>query len=135
MKVIEATLSDVGSLAELNRRLIEDEHHPNPMNVEQLADRMSGWLQTEYTCYLAVADGATIGYCLFRDDGEFYYMRQLFVDRGHRRQGIATELLDWMYENVWADKKGRLEVLAHNKDAIAFYEGYGFSPDCVRMVK
>jgi hypothetical protein len=86
MKVLEATLSDVGMLAELNKRLIEDEDHPNPMDFEQLADRMAGWLQNEYTCYLAVTEEGTSGYCLFRDDGKFYYMRQLFVERTHRRQ-------------------------------------------------
>jgi ribosomal protein S18 acetylase RimI-like enzyme len=135
MRFTEATLSDVGTPAELNKRLIEDEDHPNPMNVEQLADRMSGWLQDEYSCYLPVAEGTTIAYCVFRDDGEFYYMRQLFVERTHRRQGIATKLLDWMYAHVWADKKVRLDVLAHNKEAISFYENYGFSTSCFRMEK
>ena len=31
--------------------------------------------------------------------------RQLYVERGDHRRGIATELLDWMYENVWRYKK------------------------------
>ena len=26
---------------------------------------------------------------------------QLFVARGHRRRGIATTMMDWMYANVW----------------------------------
>ena len=112
MKVRKADLSAVGELSELNRRLIEDEHHPNPMNAQQLTQRMSRWLQEEYTCYLATENGITIAYCLFRDDEEHYYLRQLFVDRAHRRKGIATKLLDWMYQNVWTDKKVRLDVLA-----------------------
>lgn len=134
MKVVEATLSDLGILAELNKRLMEDEAHPESMSVEQLADRMAAWLRNEYTCYVAV-EKAIIGYCLYRDDGDFYYMRQLFVERAHRRQGVATGLLDWMYENVWVEKKVRLDVLAHNKAAIAFYENYGFSTGCLRMEK
>lgn len=135
MKIIKATLSDVGMLAELNKHLIEDEQHPNPMTGAQLAGRMASWLQNEYTCYLAVAGDATLGYCLFRDDDNFYYMRQLFVARAHRRQGVATKLLDWLYENVWVDKKVRLDVLAHNQAAIAFYESYGFAIGCYRMEK
>ena len=59
MKVRKADLSAVEELSELNRRLIEDEHHPNSMNVQQLGQRMSRWLQEEYTCYLATDGGIT----------------------------------------------------------------------------
>ncbi len=135
MKVAKAELTDVEKLAELNKRLIEDERHPNPMNVQQLAQRMIEWLQDEYSCYLASEDGSTVAYCLFRNDGEYYYMRQLFVERSHRRKGLATKLLDWMYQNVWTDKKVRLDVLSHNEEAIAFYRAYGFQIGCLRMEK
>ena len=131
----KAGLADVEELAELNKRLIEDEAHPNPMNVPQLSQRMRAWLQGEYACYLATEDGCTVAYCLFRDDGAFYYLRQLFVERGHRRRGMATKLLDWMYRNIWIDKKTRLDVLSHNESAIAFYKAYGFRIGCVRMEK
>ena len=57
-----------------------------------------------------------------------YYLRQLHAERGRRRRGIATKFLDWMYANIWIDKKVRLDVLVHNKEAIAFYEAYGFRP-------
>jgi ribosomal protein S18 acetylase RimI-like enzyme len=135
MKITKADLSDVEQLAELNKRLIEDERHPNPMNVQQLAQRMAEWLQGEYTCYLATEDRSTVAYCLFRDDGKYYYMRQLFVERAYRRKGIASRLLDWMYQNVWTDKKVRLDVLSHNEEAIAFYKAYGFRVGCLRMEK
>jgi ribosomal protein S18 acetylase RimI-like enzyme len=133
MRITKAELSDVEQLAVLNKHLIEDERHPNPMNVQQLAQRMSGWLQGEYTCYLVTEDRRTVAYCLFRDDGEYYYMRQLFVERANRRRHIATRLLDWMFQNVWTDKKVRLDVLSHNEDAIAFYKAYGFRVGCLRM--
>ena len=74
MKVAKAELTDVEKLAELNKRLIEDERHPNPMNVQQLAQRMIEWLQDEYSCYLASEDGSTVAYCLFRNDGEYYLL-------------------------------------------------------------
>ena len=135
MKIVRAGPSDVERLAEMNKRLIEDEDHPNPMDVRQLAQRMAEWLQGEYVCYLATEDGVTVGYCLFRDDGECYYMRQLFVERSHRRKRVATRLLDWMYANIWTDKKVRLDVLSHNREAIAFYKAYGFAVGCLRMEK
>lgn len=135
MKVTKADLSNVEKLAELNKRLIEDERHPNPMNVQQLARRMAAWLQGEYTCYMATEHGLTLAYCLFRDEGDYYYLRQLFVESAYRRQGIATQLLDWMYQHIWIDKKVRLDVLAHNTAAIAFYKAYGFEVGCLRMEK
>jgi ribosomal protein S18 acetylase RimI-like enzyme len=135
MKFITATLADIETLAKLNKRLIEDEKYPNPMNVDRLAERMSGWLQAEYRGYLTLIDDQVAAYCLYRDDGKYYYLRHLYVDRDFRRQGIATRLLDWMYANIWMDKKVRLDVLAHNDSAIAFYQRYGFAIRVLRMEK
>jgi len=135
MKVTKADHSNIEKLAELNKRLIEDERHPNSMNMQQLAQRMTEWLQGEYACYIAAENGITVAYCLFRDDGKYYYLRHLFVERAYRRQGIATKLLDWMYKYIWTDKKVRLDVLSHNTAAIAFYKAYGFEVGCLRMEK
>ena len=100
MEIVKAKLTEIERLAELNKHLIEDEQHPNPMNIAELTERMKAWLATDYTCYLAKENGHIIAYCLYRDDGKHYYMRQLYVDRAHRRKGIATQLLDWLYKNV-----------------------------------
>ena len=129
----KAVASDVEELAELNRQLIEDERHPNPMNRAQLAERMAGWLREGYTCYLARERGTTVAYCLYRDDGDHYYLRQLFVARSHRRRGIATAVMDWMYANIWTDRRVRLDVLAHNEEAAAFYRACGFRVAVLRM--
>ena len=41
MTVDKAGLASVAELAELNRQLIEDEGHPNPMTMAELAERMA----------------------------------------------------------------------------------------------
>ena len=135
MEIVKAEQGDIKRLAELNRCLIADERHPNPMNIAELTERMNEWLATGYICYTVKANGHIIAYCLYRDDGGHYYMRQLYVDRTHRRKGIATQLLDWLYAHVWTDKKVRLDVLAHNEDAVAFYRRYGFRIGVYRMEK
>ena len=76
-----ADASDVEELAELNRQLIEDEQHPNPMTRAELAERMIRWMEEGCRCYVARVEGTTAGYCLFRDDGKHYYLRQLFLSR------------------------------------------------------
>ena len=135
MTINRADASDAVELAELNRQLIEDEQHPTPMTRAELAERMITWMEEGYTCYVARSGGATAGYCLFRDDGTHYYLRQLFVARGQRRRGIATALMDWMYANVWSGKPVRLDVFVHNEEAVAFYRGYGFRVAVLRMEK
>ena len=135
MEIARAELNDAEVLAGLNQHLLEDEGHPNPMNIDQLAQRMKEWLETDYNCYTVKQNGCIVAYCLYRDDSGYYHMRQLYVDTSHRRRGIATQLLDWLYENVWTDKKVRLDVLAHNRDAVAFYKRYGFRIGVFRMEK
>lgn len=130
-----ASEHDVPVLAILNKRLIEDEHYPNPMNINQLEERMKKWLRNEYLAYTIKENHEILGYCLFRDDGDFYYMRQLYIDRPHRRKGLATKLLDWMYAHIWIDKKTRLDVLPDNAQAIEFYTSYGFKTRCFNLEK
>ena len=64
-----------------------------------------------------------------------YYLRHLFVAPDHRRRGIATALLDWMYAHVWLGKPVWLEVFSHNMPAVAFYRAYGFHIAVLRMEK
>ena len=133
--VDKAGLASAAELADLNRQLIEDEGHPNPMTVAELTERMVNWLRGDYECHVARRDGRTLGYCVYRESPEYYYLRQLFVVRDYRRRGTATQLLDWMYAHVWAAKPVRLDVFTHNTDAVAFYRAYGFRVAVLRMEK
>ena len=49
MRIVPATLADVKILAALNKRLIKDEEHPNPMTLEQLSACMSDWTYSRTT--------------------------------------------------------------------------------------
>ena len=72
MTVVKAGMAQVEELAELNRQLLEDERHPDPMAAAQLAERMASWLQDGYVGYVARRAGAAVGYCLYRDAGRYY---------------------------------------------------------------
>ncbi len=84
MEIVRAELTDAKVIAELNRCLIKDEQHPNSMDINQLTERMKKWLGNEYVCYLAKENGSIIAYCLYRHEGKYFYMRQLYVARKHR---------------------------------------------------
>lgn len=135
-----ATLDDCQLLAELNAQLIQDEGHRNPMSVDQLAERMRAWLAGEY-CAVIFAAGQgpeapqqPLGYALFREEPEHVYLRQFFVRRDARRQGIGRAAIEHLVRSVWpAHKRIRLDVLVGNTAAIAFWLSVGFADYCLTM--
>jgi ribosomal protein S18 acetylase RimI-like enzyme len=120
-------------LAAMNKQLIIDEGHHNPMTIEQLAERMRNWLQGEYSAYIVSVEGEIAGYCLFRDEGDYMYIRQLFVWEKYRRRGIGQTLVDWLAENIWNGQKTRMDVLCNNINGIKFWRSIGFADYCITM--
>ena len=140
MQYRPATLDDCRLLAELNAQLIRDEEHRNPMTVDQLAERMRSWLAGEYRAVLFAAEQGgespqePLGYALFRDEPDHVYLRQFFVRREARRQGIGRAAIEHLVRNEWpAHKRIRLDVLVGNTAAIAFWRSVGFSDYCLTM--
>lgn len=129
-----AIIADAGLLASLNKQLIEDEGHRNPMSVEQLAERMADWLAGEYRAVLFEEAEETIGYALFRREAEQIYLRQFFIVREQRRKGWGRAAMQALRERVWADAgRLRVEVLTGNQRAIAFWRSLGFQDYCLTM--
>jgi GNAT superfamily N-acetyltransferase len=129
---------DAPVLAQLNLELIRDEGHRNPMNLAQLTERMAAWLEAEYQAVLfedATAEPPdVVGYALFRREPDFVYLRQLFVARARRRQGIGRAALDWLWQHAWADaERLRIDVLVGNAGARAFWKSVGFADYCFTM--
>ncbi|MCW8195227.1 GNAT family N-acetyltransferase [Proteobacteria bacterium 005FR1] len=74
-------------------------------------------------------------FCLHRDDGDDYYLRQLFTDRSCRHSGLAFKLLSHLESQVLIGKPLRLEVLKGNEEAIRFYNNRGYRLYCHTMIK
>lgn len=64
-----------------------------------------------------------------------YQIDNICVDQTHRRQGIGTKLLDAVM--TLAKQNGiqqiNLGVFCQNKQAIPFYESFGFKPLSIKM--
>ena len=134
MRYRYATISDAEILAPLNLQLICDEGHRNPMDVEQLAQRMKSWLSGEYEAVLFQEGTSPVGYALFRREPEHVYLRQLFVAPEFRRQGVGRAALYWLWQNAWLGvQRLRIEVLVENTDAREFWRSVGFREYCVTM--
>jgi len=130
-----ATQADVPLLAELNHQLIRDEGHRNPMTVQQLAERMSEWLQDESTAVLFETN-EVVAYALYRTSNDSIYLRQLFVHRAHRRKGIGRQAMDILFREIWPkNERITVEVLTHNLAAISFWHAVGFSDYSIALEK
>ena len=126
-----ATLEDVGVLARMNRGLVEDEGHRNRFKSDAwLEDRMRNFLAGDYEAVLFEQDGKVVAYALYtkhRHDDETIHLRQIFVERGHRRTGVGREAMRILKEEVWPkEKRLTVGVLVDNHAAIAFYKAVGF---------
>jgi ribosomal protein S18 acetylase RimI-like enzyme len=129
----KAQKEEVTILGHMNKRLIEDEGHSNPMSIAELIERMNVFLRDEYEAYLIMENENPAGYCLFRDDREYIYIRQLFVERDKRRQGLGGACITWLKSNLWLGRKLRIEVLCHNDRGIRFWRAIGFYDYCITM--
>jgi ribosomal protein S18 acetylase RimI-like enzyme len=133
-----AALADVPLLARMNRRLVEDEGHRNRFQSDAwLEERMRGFLEGEYRAVLFEAGGEVVGYALFtvhQEHADTVHLRQIFVERPRRRQGVGRAMMRILMEEVWpAEKRITVGVLAGNRNAIAFYEAIGFRPYALEM--
>src|SRR6266516_2772611 len=109
MTLRPATLDDCALLARLNHELIRDEGHRNPMTVPELEQRIRGWISGEYRAIIYEDGGEIVAYALFREQPEEIYLRQLFVVRHRRSQGIGRWAVDLLRSDVWPGSK-RLTV-------------------------
>jgi GNAT superfamily N-acetyltransferase len=97
----EASPQDLGLLAEWNHQMIADQRHDNPMTVAQLRTRMSDWVGGEYKVGLFERDGKPSAYVVWRLQDDVIFLRQLFVARTHRRQGLGRTAMEILFRDVW----------------------------------
>jgi GNAT superfamily N-acetyltransferase len=129
-----ATTEDCSLLAELNHQLIHDEGHRNCMTVAELEQRMCGWLTGEYQAVIYEDGGQVVAYALFREQPEEIYLRQLFVLRHRRRQGIGRVAVETLRSQVWPKtKRLTVEVLIANKRGMAFWREVGYTDYCLSL--
>ena len=83
-------------------------------------------------CGFACVDYIDMPESPYRFERHFYHVGEFGVDKTFHRQGVATELVEFMKQH--AKEKGfnqiELDVWEFNPEAIAFYEAVGF--ECIR---
>lgn len=136
-----ANAKDIPLLAEMNLQLIQDEGSANPMNLEQLSRRMAGFLQSDWQAVILLGGEEAIGYALyqarqqpFQQEGAEIYIRQYFIVRRYRQQGVGRRGMSMLEEQLFPKGSSlTIDVLHHNEAGHAFWSSLGFRPYSIQM--
>ena len=132
MQIRECNNQDVPQLAVMNKHLIEDEKSNNPMRVEELEQRMQGFLSSDYKAYLFVEDESVLGYALVRHTSTPLYLRQFYIKREFRRQHYGKMAFELLMKYIQADAIN-IDVLPWNERGRLFWKSCGFEETCISM--
>ena len=103
---------------------IERRAFPTPWSLAMFVLELS---KPSGICLAPLEDGVMVGYLVCSRYDTVWHLMNVAVDPRRRRQGIATALLDRLFEQ--ADKPNEqytLEVRTSNDGAIRLYERFGF---------
>lgn len=130
--LILCTQDDLNILADLNKQLIEDEKSDNKMNIDQLKERMRGFLETDYNAYLFKRHNTVVGYALVKKSQAPIYLRQFFICREYRKRGYGREAFNKLMHLLGTDAID-IEVLCWNNAGKLFWDSLGFKERSVYM--
>ena len=136
-----ATKSDLPILAQMNRRLIEDEGSRNPMSIAELQNRMGEWLGDEWQVDLFSEGDTVVGYAVYQFRKDIYkpdevmvYLRQLYIERDRRRRGLGSRAFKLVAQTRFpAGCRIEVDVLASNPRGAKFWAQVGFQPYCTTL--
>ena len=119
------TYADLPQVIAIERRAF-----PTPWSLAMFVLELS---KPSGVCLAAVIDERLAGYLVCSRYERVWHIMNIAVDPDRRRTGIATALLERLFERV-ADPDARytLEVRRSNDGAIALYERFGFRVAGVR---
>jgi ribosomal-protein-alanine N-acetyltransferase len=103
---------------------IERRAFPTPWSLAMFVLELS---KPSGICLAALEDGELIGYLVCSRYDTVWHLMNIAVDPSRQRQGIATKLLERLFER--GDKPREqytLEVRTSNEAAIRMYERFGF---------
>ncbi len=132
MRIVRCSIEDISSLALTNKHLIEDEGSDNPMSVEELEDRMRGFLSSDYNAYYFIEDEITIGYALIKHTSSPLYLRQFYIDREYRRKHYGKQAF-YMLLDFLNTTEIDVDVLMDNEVGLKFWRSLGFKAKYISM--
>lgn len=102
---------------------IERRSFPTPWSLAMFVLELS---KPQGICLAAEDDEGLVGYLVCARYEKVWHLMNVAVSPEHRRRGIATELIERLFEEAGSTARYTLEVRVSNLAAIAMYEGFGF---------
>ncbi len=127
LKTRFASVADSSMLAAWNYQLIRDEGHRNPMDALELEERMRGWLASGEYLAVIFEEDEPVAYALFKETEDEIYLRQFFVVRHRRHEGIGTGAMAQLFALWPKEKRWTVSVLTKNTPAVAFWQAMGYA--------
>jgi [ribosomal protein S18]-alanine N-acetyltransferase len=110
---------------------IEQRAYPTPWSRSMFASELA---KPTSICLGAFEGDDLLGYVINSRYVDAWHIMNVAVDPDRRRRGIATRLLEQLFELTRDDERRgyTLEVRISNEDAIRLYEQLGFEPRGIR---
>ena len=97
------------------------------MTLDELRERMRGWIEGEYEVVVFLVEGRRVAYAVWQIQEDSVFLRQFFVVRNRRRQGIGQGAARILIEEIFPDRiPVNLDVLPHNEAGLRFWRALGF---------
>jgi ribosomal-protein-alanine N-acetyltransferase len=112
------TYGDLPSVISIERRSF-----PTPWSLAMFVLELS---KPSGICLAAEDESGLIGYLVCARYDEVWHLMNVAVVTENRRRGVASELIDQLFEEAGQDARFTLEVRVSNLPAIAMYERIGF---------
>jgi ribosomal-protein-alanine N-acetyltransferase len=79
-------------------------------------------------CLAATSNDRLIGYLVCSRYADVWHLMNVAIEPQHRRAGIATTLIEQLFDEAGAGSRYTLEVRTSNDAAISMYQRFGFRP-------
>ncbi len=79
-------------------------------------------------CLAITGEAGLLGYLVCSRYTDVWHLMNIAVVPERRREGIATTLMERLFDDAGPDGRFTLEVRTSNASAIAMYERFGFRP-------
>jgi [ribosomal protein S18]-alanine N-acetyltransferase len=126
VEVRELEISDLNAI-----EAIEQRAYPTPWSRSMFASELA---KPTSICLGAFEGSDLLGYVINSRYVDAWHVMNVAVDPDRRRRGVATTLLERLFELTRDDERRgyTLEVRISNEDAIHLYERLGFEPRGIR---
>jgi ribosomal-protein-alanine N-acetyltransferase len=127
--MVEIRALELADLGDIER--IEQRAYPTPWSRSMFASELA---KPTSLCLGAFSGDELVGYVINSRYVDAWHIMNVAVEPGHQRRGVATALLERLFELTRDDERRgyTLEVRISNEDAIRLYGKLGFEPRGIR---